>query len=89
VPGGGIAAVVDDFRLLELYHERKRRRWKSEPDKGHRAELARFMGAVRENSDPPPAGSYVASTRLTFALVESLRTGAAVDLGKWSSARHE
>ena len=40
--GGGIAAVLDDFRLLEVYRGGKRRAWKSAQDKGHR----RRAGAV-------------------------------------------
>ena len=76
--GGGVAAVLDDFRELTVQRGGKRRRWKSAQDKGHRAEVARFLAAARGEVEPPPARSYLDSTRITLALVESLRSGAAV-----------
>jgi predicted dehydrogenase/threonine dehydrogenase-like Zn-dependent dehydrogenase len=78
--GGGVAAAVDDFRRLELYRGRKRVVTKTRQDKGHRAELARFMAAVRGEAEPPAADSYLRSTRATLALAESLRTGLPVEL---------
>jgi hypothetical protein len=58
----------------------KRQSWKSAQDKGHRAEIARFVAAAGQEHAPPPAEEYLASTRLTLALVESLRTGSPVAL---------
>jgi polar amino acid transport system substrate-binding protein len=76
--GGGVAAVLDDFRVLSIHRGGKHKTWKSAHDKGHRAEIARFVAVVRGETEPPSAGSYLDSTRLTLALVESLRSGAAV-----------
>lgn len=76
--GGGASFVLDDFRTLEVYRGGKRRSWKSAQDKGYRAELARFLASVRRERALPPAAEYLASTRLTLALVESLRTGSSV-----------
>ena len=45
--GGGVAAVLDDFRRLTIHRGGKRHEWKSAQDKGHRAEVARFLAAVR------------------------------------------
>jgi predicted dehydrogenase/threonine dehydrogenase-like Zn-dependent dehydrogenase len=78
--GGGIAAVLDDFRRLELVRDGKRTLVKSNQDKGHRAEIARFVAAVRGVADAPLADGYLASTRATLALAESLRTGLPVHL---------
>ena len=58
----------------------KRREWKSSHDKGHRAEIRRFLAAVAGEAEPPPARSYLDSTRLTLALAGSLRTGRPVDM---------
>ncbi len=58
----------------------KRRNWKSAQDKGHRAEIKRFVEAVDGEAEPPPTQSYLDSTRLTLALAESLRTGKPVDM---------
>jgi predicted dehydrogenase/threonine dehydrogenase-like Zn-dependent dehydrogenase len=78
--GAGLAAVLDDFRRLELFRGGKRRVHKSRQDKGHAAQAAHFVRAVRGEVEPPPAETYFASTRATLALVESLRTGMPVAL---------
>jgi predicted dehydrogenase len=78
--GGGASCVLDDFRTLEVIRGGKRQSWKSAQDKGHRAEIARFVAAAGQEQAPPPAEEYLASTRLTLALVESLRTGSPVAL---------
>jgi predicted dehydrogenase/threonine dehydrogenase-like Zn-dependent dehydrogenase len=76
--GGGVAAELDDFRALTVHQGGKHKTWKSARNKGHRAEIARFIAAVRGDAAPPPTDSYLDSTRLTLALVESLRSGHAV-----------
>jgi predicted dehydrogenase/threonine dehydrogenase-like Zn-dependent dehydrogenase len=78
--GGGVAAVLDDFRRLEVYRAGKRHTVKGKQDKGHRAQIVRFLGAVGGLAEPPPVASYLRSTRATLALVESLRTGEPVRL---------
>ena len=78
--GGGLAAIVDDFRRLELYDGRKRTVTKSGQDKGHSAQVAAFVAAVAGRGPAPDAASYVRATRATLAAVESLRTGAVVEL---------
>jgi predicted dehydrogenase/threonine dehydrogenase-like Zn-dependent dehydrogenase len=85
--GGGLAAVLDDFRALEIYRGGKRSSLKSARDKGHRAEIARFLAAARGDCEPPSPESYLDSTSLTLALAESLRTGTAVDVS--ARGRHE
>jgi hypothetical protein len=77
---GGTAAVLDDFRVLTIYRGGKRREWKSSHDKGHRAQIRRFLAAAAGEAEPPPARSYLDSTRLTLALADSLRTGMPVDM---------
>ena len=78
--GGGTAAVLDDFRLLTIHRAGKRLEWKSSQDKGHRAEISRFLAAVTAEAQPPSVDSYLDSTRLTLALADSLRTGRPVDM---------
>jgi predicted dehydrogenase len=78
--GGGLAAVLDDLQRLELYREGKRNVTKGRQDKGHRAEVAAFLSAVKRQADAPLVETYFASTRATFGLAESLRTGSVVDL---------
>jgi predicted dehydrogenase len=78
--GGGLAAVLDDLRVLGVTRDGKRREWKSSHDKGHRASIARFLAAVRGTVEAPPVASYLTSTRITLGLVESLRSGRPVDM---------
>jgi predicted dehydrogenase len=78
--GGGVAAVLDDFGRLELFRGGKRTLVKSRQDKGHRAEIAAFVAAVRGVAEAPAPEGYLASTRATLALAESLRTGLPVRL---------
>jgi predicted dehydrogenase/threonine dehydrogenase-like Zn-dependent dehydrogenase len=78
--GGGAAAVLDDFRSLSIHRGGKRREWKSSHDKGHRAQIRRFLAAMTGEAEPPSAESYLESTRLTLALAGSLRSGKPVDM---------
>jgi predicted dehydrogenase len=78
--GGGVAAVLDDFRVLGIARDGKRREWKSSHDKGHRAEINRFLAAAAGTAEPPRVESYLDSTRLTLALAGSLRSGRPVDM---------
>ena len=78
--GAGTAAVLDDFRRLELYRGGRRTVVKSRKDKGHRAEIERFLAVAAGRAEPPTAASYLDSTRATLALAESLRTGVPVEL---------
>jgi predicted dehydrogenase/threonine dehydrogenase-like Zn-dependent dehydrogenase len=84
VLGGGTAAVLDDFRRLRLYEAGRVRRLGgrlASQDKGHAAELAAFVDAVKRGA-PAPVDPRVAEhvTRVTFAAVESARAGAAIQL---------
>jgi predicted dehydrogenase/threonine dehydrogenase-like Zn-dependent dehydrogenase len=79
VMGGGRAAVLDDFRVLRL-HARGATMSAggrlARQDKGHAAELAAFVQAVRHGGPSPidpEAAAHV--TRVTLAAVESARTG--------------
>jgi predicted dehydrogenase/threonine dehydrogenase-like Zn-dependent dehydrogenase len=78
--GGGVAAVLDDFRRLEIFRGGKRTLVKSSQDKGHRTEIARFVAAVGGVAEAPAPEGYLASTRATLGLAESLRTGLPVQL---------
>jgi predicted dehydrogenase/threonine dehydrogenase-like Zn-dependent dehydrogenase len=78
--GGGLAAVIDDFRRLELYRGGRREIVKGKQDKGHRAEIEEFISAVTGRGEAPNVRSYLESTRATLAIAESLRMGAPVEL---------
>jgi polar amino acid transport system substrate-binding protein len=80
--GEGRTARLDDYRTLELQADGKTRKERSaNQDKGFVEEMRRFLAAVRSGGEMPiPYAQLVGSTRATLAAVESLRTGAPVDL---------
>jgi predicted dehydrogenase len=84
VLGGGQAAVLDDFRTLRLHAGGRESRIGGRlprQDKGHSAELAAFLQAVRSGGTSPVDPRQAAHvTRVTFAAVESARTGLPVAL---------
>ncbi|RME48066.1 MAG: gfo/Idh/MocA family oxidoreductase [Chloroflexi bacterium] len=82
--GGGAVAVIDDFRRVTLSRGGKVRRigrWWSRQDKGHQAELAAFLEAVRSGGPSPiPSDQAVLSTLTTFKVLESLQQGRPVQI---------
>jgi predicted dehydrogenase/threonine dehydrogenase-like Zn-dependent dehydrogenase len=80
--GGGAIAVLDDFRRLELvrngHKEKFHSRWR--PDKGHRAEWAAFVSAIRRRdvARQAPAMRFdeiVCSTLATLRIQQSSSSG--------------
>jgi predicted dehydrogenase len=80
--GEGGVAVLDDFRVLELARGGRSRTEKAaNQDKGFGEEMRRFLAAVRSGAAMPiPFEQSLASSRATLAVVESLASGAPVDL---------
>ena len=82
--GGEAVAVLDDFRRLELIHNGNRHVHKARlrQDKGHRGEWEAVVAAVQSGRpEPIPFTESVMVARTTFAIVESLREGRAVEVG--------
>jgi predicted dehydrogenase/threonine dehydrogenase-like Zn-dependent dehydrogenase len=74
--GGGTIAVLDDFRELTVSRGGKRRSVKKlSQDKGFDEEIAAFLAGVKGGTMPIPVASLAVTTRATFAIEESLRTG--------------
>lgn len=88
VYGGGALAVLDDFREVTISRAGKRTRTrKLSQEKGFDEEVAAFVSAARQGGAPPiPMEHLAATTRATFALVESLRTGLPVTIPSGASA---
>jgi predicted dehydrogenase/threonine dehydrogenase-like Zn-dependent dehydrogenase len=79
----GSVAILDDFRTLELTRDGKRERITSKlrQDKGHQGEWQAFVDAIRTGTQSPIAfREIVATTLTTFRVLDSARTGAAVDV---------
>ena len=76
--GGGCAAVLEDFRRLELVRNGRKEtihsRWRQ--DKGHRGGWAAFTQSVLQHSQSPIAfDELVCSTLATLRINESVATG--------------
>src|SRR5579884_2018919 len=76
--GAGGVGVLDDYRELELYGPRAQRVKGRGQEKGHREEIAAFVAAVRSGQPPVPLTEVANVSLATIAVVESMRTGAAV-----------
>ncbi len=80
--GQGSTAVIDNWREAVLASGGKQRRIRSEGGKGHAAEMSAFVRAVAGGGlSPIPLDEAVATTRCTFAIVASLRSGMPVTVG--------
>ena len=77
----GRTAVLDDFRILELWKDGRSERHRSATDKGHTQECALWLDAIRKGTPSPiPLADIVGSMRATFAARDSLASGAPIDI---------
>jgi len=80
---GGVACVLEDFRSLSFHADGKCPKPKKlmKADKGHAAEIAAFLDAVREGKPSPiTAECLVETTLVTFAVDESIQRGKAISI---------
>lgn len=79
--GGGMVAVMDDFRRLTLAKDGKMKRLRFNGDKGHAAEVRLTLEAMRNGSPMPiPFESLLETTRVTFAVHDSIERGQPIEL---------
>jgi predicted dehydrogenase/threonine dehydrogenase-like Zn-dependent dehydrogenase len=80
--GGGIVAVLDDFRSLEIVKGNKPMRIKAaNQDKGQSREIAETVEAFRtKGAAPIPFGELVAAMRVVFGARKSVLSGQPVTL---------
>ncbi len=71
----GMVAVIDDFRMLEIVKDGKKKEEKlAAQDKGWKDEMRAFARSIREGGEPPiPYEQLIGVTRSTFAAVESIK----------------
>lgn len=81
--GGGVAAVLDNFRKLELVRKVGRqvvRSWLGQ-DKGHRGEWEAFVEAVRDNNSSPIIFEDIVASALTsFCITNALKSRTPVEV---------
>ncbi len=80
--GGGAVAVIDDFRALTLVADgRSSNSGARTQDKGFKAALAAFAGAVAAGGPAPIDETELIETSIaTIAIMESLQSGQRIDL---------
>lgn len=72
----GIAMQMNDFRELTIFKGGKKEKAKSSnQDKGFANEFIAFRDAMSNGNSPIPVASIFTTTRVTFKVLESLRTG--------------
>ncbi len=77
----GTAAVLTDYRELVLHREGREKKVSAAQDKGHASEIKAFVDAVRGGGAMPlDAEESAFVTAATFCIVQSLTTGAPVDV---------
>jgi polar amino acid transport system substrate-binding protein len=78
---GGKAAVIDDFRSATLWRAGKSKTLRGYgQDKGQRRMLERFLGSLTRSDPVVPLNALLRVSETSFAIIESIATGAAVDL---------
>ncbi len=80
VSGGGAMGILDDYKRLTLARggdiQKEGRGPLAKQDKGHRAEIAAFVDAVRSGASLPISlGEAALVTATTFRILDSLRSG--------------
>jgi len=73
--GGGVAAVLEDFRRLEMTQNGRRQAVKSwlKQDKGHYGEWEAFVNALKDSSAwPIPFREIIATSLTSFSIIHSL-----------------
>lgn len=82
--GGGASGIIDDFRRTVLRVGEKKHTTGGRlagQDKGHAAEVAAFVDAVASGAPSPvSAPSAFNATRATFAIIESINSGAPIEV---------
>jgi polar amino acid transport system substrate-binding protein len=79
--GGGVSAVIDDFRTTTLMRNGRADKFETKQDKGHAEELTRFIKMVTACTPPPISVADLRSASLgTIAALESLTLGTPVEI---------
>ena len=79
----GLTSQLTDFKRLEVFGPKAMlRKKRMQPDKGQATMVAQFLAAAKDSGPPPiRIKELLATTRATFAAVESIRTGEVVAMG--------
>lgn len=76
----GAVGVLDNFKEAQLYGGKKNRKKLLNQDKGQKVMVERFIKSLEEGQPLIPFDQLVAVTNACFAVLESLKTGTAVEV---------
>jgi predicted dehydrogenase len=77
----GVSAVVNDFRSLTIYRNRKKsRKMYISQNKGQKDEITAFLKGVKDGIEPIPVEELLSASRATFKMMESLKSGKSVEV---------
>ncbi|NEN23341.1 Gfo/Idh/MocA family oxidoreductase [Cryomorpha ignava] len=85
--GGGLTAIVDDFKSMKIYGAKLESHKLSKQDKGHAAEVSAFAEAVKSGAPfPISVNDVLHATIATFALLESIQNkGEKINISEFES----
>ena len=76
----GKSAIMNNFKEILLF-DKKRKKYKSNGSKGHKEEIASFITNIKDGKEALiPFESLVNTSRITFAILESISIGGAIEL---------
>lgn len=81
--GQGLAAYLEDFRMLQISRNGRKQAFRSRlrQDKGHRGEWQAFVDAARSQAvEVIPFQEIVSTSLTTFRIAESMRSGKAAEI---------
>jgi len=78
--GGGRCASMENFKSVVLYDGREVRKKAFSGDKGHAAEMKAVLDGVKQGVSPVAFQSLIATSRTTFAILDSLRSRTRIDI---------
>lgn len=79
--GGGLSAVIDDFRITTVLRKGRADKLETKQNKGHAEELTQFIKMVTASEPPPISITDLRSASLaTIAALESLTLGAPTEI---------
>lgn len=77
----GVSAVMNDFRIVEIFRKAGSKKYNFDGSKGHKEEVLETIKSLREGTNMPiPYNEISHNTLTTFAILDSLETGNTVEL---------
>ncbi len=71
----GTAAILDNFKKVEIFGRRKMKKKLFNQDKGQQQMIEQFLQSIHEGRALIPFDEIVAVTKASFAVLESIKTG--------------